>query len=239
MTTLGWDDLVARARRGEGPLKHARSVQRALLDFRLPVFRPLAALLYAERDLRWRIWPLLAKILYREPLLRYRAEHVGRRLMIEGSLPWITGNGRIRIGDDVTIGGENSWTVGFKVSTNAELIIGDNVYIGHHTTLSVAKSVRIGANTMFASRVQVYDNVTHPLAPERRLRHESFAIDEASPVVIGENCWIGHSAIIMRGITIGDNSVIGAAAVVTRDVPPNSFAAGNPARIIRSLVNSP
>lgn len=234
---MGWDDLVAAARRGEGPLKHARSVCRTLLDFRLPVVRPFAAGLYAGRDLWYRLAPVVAKILFREPLLRYRAEHVGRRLMLEGSLPLITGNGRIRIGDDVTIGGHNSWVIGFKVSTDALLSIGDRVHLGYQMTISVAKSVTIGSDTIFASRVQIYDNISHPLSPQRRLRHESFTLDEASPVHIGQNCWIGHSAIIMRGVTIGDNSVIGAASVVLHDVPPNTLAAGNPARVIRSITD--
>lgn len=234
---MTWEDVVMGARRGEGPLKHARAAWRALLAFRVPVFTPLAALLWAERDLRSRLWPLLAKILYREPLLRYRAEHVGARLGLEGPLPYLTGNGRLRIGEDVTLGGHGSWQVGFKVSTNPELIIGDRVFIGYKSTISVAKSVRIGSDTMLSSMVQIYDNISHPLSPGRRSRHEGFTLDEADPVVIGRNCWIGHSAIVMRGVTIGDNSVVGAASVVTRDVPPDTFVAGNPARVIRSIAD--
>ena len=232
---MGWEDIVTAARRGEGPLRNARAVWRSLLGFRLPVVRPIAAVMWAERDLRGRLWPLAAKILYREPLLRYRAEHVGRRLAMDGSLPWITGNGKIWIGDDVTLGGTNSWVVGFKISEGAELVIEDRVNVGYQNTFSVAVSVRIGAHTMLASRVQIYDNISHPLSPERRLRHESFTLDEASPVVIGRNCWIGSGAIIMRGVTIGDNSVVGAASVVTSDVPPNSLVAGNPSRVVRSI----
>jgi len=114
-------------------------------------------------------------------------------------------------------------------------VIEDRVNVGYQNTFSVAVSVRIGADTMLSSRVQVYDNISHPLSPERRLRHEPFTLDEVSPVVIGRNCWIGSGAIIMRGVTIGDNSVVGAASVVTSDVPPNSLVAGNPSRVVRSI----
>jgi len=57
----------------------------------------------------------------------------------------------------------------------------------------------------------------------------------AKPVHIGKNVWITTRCIILGGVTIGDNSIIGAGSVVTGDIPPNSLAAGNPARVIRTL----
>lgn len=52
-------------------------------------------------------------------------------------------------------------------------------------------------------------------------------------VTIGNDVWIGTSAIVMRGVTIGDGAVIGAGAVVTKNVPPYAIVAGAPARLIR------
>ena len=52
---------------------------------------------------------------------------------------------------------------------------------------------------------------------------------------IKQNCFIRDSAIILPGVTIGANSVIGAGAVVTKDVPSNTIAAGNPAKVISSV----
>jgi maltose O-acetyltransferase len=49
------------------------------------------------------------------------------------------------------------------------------------------------------------------------------------PVLIGEKCFIGARAIILKGVTIGDGAVVGAGAVVTRDVPAGAVVAGNPA----------
>jgi acetyltransferase-like isoleucine patch superfamily enzyme len=55
------------------------------------------------------------------------------------------------------------------------------------------------------------------------------------PIIIERNVWIAAGATIIGGVTIGENSVVAAASVVTKNVPPNTFVAGNPARAIRSV----
>lgn len=54
-------------------------------------------------------------------------------------------------------------------------------------------------------------------------------------VHIGDHVFIGANATILPGVTVGDNAVIGAGSVVTRDVPPNTVAAGVPARVLCSV----
>ena len=60
----------------------------------------------------------------------------------------------------------------------------------------------------------------------------------AKPVTVGNNCWFGANVVVCPGVTIGDNVVIGAGSVVTRDIPANSFAAGNPCRVIREITEA-
>jgi serine acetyltransferase len=60
-------------------------------------------------------------------------------------------------------------------------------------------------------------------------------VGQSFPVRIGNNVWIGDSAIVCKGTTIGDNSIIGAGAVVVKDIPPNVIAAGNPAVVLKQL----
>ena len=55
---------------------------------------------------------------------------------------------------------------------------------------------------------------------------------------VGKRCFIGANAIIMAGVTIGDEVIVGSGAIVTKDVPSNSIAAGNPARILRSGIRT-
>jgi acetyltransferase-like isoleucine patch superfamily enzyme len=230
--------MLQAARRGDrGLFRYARPAWRGLMAARLPVVRPVFGLLYAERTARQIWWPLLAKFLYREPMLRYRCARVGRRLQIGGPMPHILGNGTIEIGDDVFIGGKNSWQVGFRFSTDARLKIGNGVFIGYQNLLSVANYVEIGDGTMFAHAVSVFDNISHPLSPARRARHEPITMEETAPVIIGRNVWIGAGARILKGACIGDNSVVAAGSIVTRSVPPNTVVAGNPARVIRDITD--
>ena len=54
-----------------------------------------------------------------------------------------------------------------------------------------------------------------------------------TPVVIGNDVWIGQNVTIKQGIKICDGAVIGACSVVTKDVEPYEIVAGNPAKHIR------
>ena len=56
-------------------------------------------------------------------------------------------------------------------------------------------------------------------------------------VVVGNDVFLGVNTIIMPGVQIGSNVIIGAGAVVSKDIPDNSVAVGNPARIIQTFDN--
>ncbi|TME44384.1 MAG: hypothetical protein E6I55_11040 [Chloroflexi bacterium] len=60
----------------------------------------------------------------------------------------------------------------------------------------------------------------------------------AGPVLIGDDVWIAHGAIIEPGVTIGSGSVVAAGSVVSCDVPPGSLAIGNPARCMSLSLRS-
>ncbi|MCG9792418.1 sugar O-acetyltransferase [Flavobacterium algicola] len=106
---------------------------------------------------------------------------------------------------------------------------GENVFFNVNCVVLDCAAVTIGSNVFFAPGVQLY-TATHPLEAELRKSLES-----ALPISIGDNCWIGGNSVICPGITIGNGCVIGAGSVVTKDIPENSLAVGNPAKVIRKL----
>lgn len=52
-------------------------------------------------------------------------------------------------------------------------------------------------------------------------------------IIIQNDVWVGHGAMIMAGVTLHNGCIVAAGAVVTKDVPPYAIVGGNPARILR------
>lgn len=104
--------------------------------------------------------------------------------------------------------------------------VGPGVYIGSYCVLG---RVQIGAGTQIASGVQVLSG-KHQHTRDAEGRISGSGQGSFTTVSIGSNCWIGAAAIVMADV--GDGSTVGAGSVVTRPVPPNSVAAGNPARLL-------
>jgi acetyltransferase-like isoleucine patch superfamily enzyme len=105
-------------------------------------------------------------------------------------------------------------------------VVGKQVYIGAYCVLGTCD---IGERTQIASHVQILGGRhQHERAANGRImgaNEQKFAT-----IVIGADCWIGASAIIMADI--GEGTTIGAGTVVTRPVAAKVVAVGNPARPI-------
>lgn len=111
------------------------------------------------------------------------------------------------------------------------LNVGDKVFFNFNCVVLDVAPVAIGSRTLFGPNVQIY-TATHPLDHKER----AAGLEYAKPIVIGEDVWVGGSVVICPGVSIGNRSIIGAGSVVTRDIPADVFAAGNPCRVIRSLI---
>ena len=57
-------------------------------------------------------------------------------------------------------------------------------------------------------------------------------------IKIGNRCWIGAKAVILKDVELGDGCVVGAGAVVTKSFPAGSTIVGVPARLLATFVQS-
>lgn len=139
--------------------------------------------------------------------------------------------------------------MGLNVYIALEVDIREDVNIGDHSYCNfgtiIFNGTRIGKYCSIGYRVQI-GLPEHPLdelstSPALYRNGELMKIhpiewpknDFHTPVIIGNDVWIGSNALIMQGTNIGDGAVIAAGAVVTKDVESYAIVGGVPAKLIR------
>lgn len=139
----------------------------------------------------------------------------------------------IRIGDCVNVIAAPDMRVRLAVWSQSDdeggIDIADYCLICPGVRIGSAVGVRLGNGVMLANGVYITDSDWHDLYDRVSPG------DNAARVVIEDNAWIGDGAIVCKGVRVGRNSVVGAGSVVVGDVPPNTVAAGNPARVVKEL----
>jgi len=118
----------------------------------------------------------------------------------------------------------------FYCSYGKHIYLGNHVFMNYMCTVLDNNEVRIGNHVMIGPSVQIY-TAAHDLRAETR--NQGWEVAKA--IEIEDNVWIGGGAILLPGVKIGQNAVVGAGAVVSRDVPSNTVAVGNPARVVREI----
>jgi maltose O-acetyltransferase len=158
------------------------------------------------------------------------------KLRTKARVPWsVRLYGRIyfRAGGDVELGCGVS-LVGTVVPIEivshkgSHISIGDHTFINYGASLTAYREVRIGRHCLLGHHLRIMDKNEHGL-------EQRDITPPAAPVLIEDHVWIGARVIILPGVRIGRRSAIGAGSVVTKDVPANCIAAGNPARVLRTI----
>ena len=125
--------------------------------------------------------------------------------------------------------------------------IGDGTKIGSFVEIqknaSIGRNCKIEAFAFIPEGVTLEDGVLvgphacftndkYPRATTKDGKLKAAEDWEVTKTTVKKRASIGANATIICGVTIGENSIIGAGSVVTKDVPSNSIAAGNPAKVI-------
>jgi acetyltransferase-like isoleucine patch superfamily enzyme len=156
-------------------------------------------------EIYWRVLVSLPKV------LMYKIKYAGKCTM-----PWIQAfghhtelkikNGTARFGKEQIIRGNAVFRV-----EGGELVVGDKCFFNQNVSITCKKNIVIGDRCQIANNVVIVD---HDHAGS-----ENWGSYVETPVVIGNDVWIGANVVIMRGTTIGDKAVIGAGSIVKGDVP--------------------
>src|SRR5262249_17430773 len=108
--------------------------------------------------------------------------------------------------------------------------IGHSNYFNRNVMIDSCGSVKIGDHNMFGPDVYIADS-NHQFGDGVNPGEQPM---ERGSVLIGDQCWVGAKAIILKGARLGDGCVVAAGAVVNSSVEPGQVVAGVPARPINS-----
>lgn len=145
-------------------------------------------------------------------------------IMIDILHPWIKVGGIVRIPF-----GTKLW------SPNRHIVLGNHVQFGKSAFINC--DIEIGNFVLMASNVSFVGRDDHRYdVPEQTIWNSGRG--DKKKVVIGNDVWIGHGAIILSGVKIGDGAIISAGSVVTKDVEPCTIVGGVPAKFIKERFGS-
>jgi acetyltransferase-like isoleucine patch superfamily enzyme len=140
----------------------------------------------------------------------------------------IFSKGRLRIKTGVEICGKNVIEPSHPQFFSRS-VIKEDTYIGYANQIDLSGGLTIGKNCLLTSEIRIFTH-KHTIPSRRRLVR--FGEVRKSPVVIGDDVFIGYRAIIHGDVTIGNGAVVGDGAVVTKDVGEYDIVGGIPARKI-------
>lgn len=171
-------------------------------------------------------------------VMRMQGVRVLGELTISG-LPYIVNLGEMELGDGVKLTSSRANPVSGHARTSlvvqraGTLVVGAGVGMSN-CEIYCTHSVEIGAGAIIGGGARIYDTDFHSITAAGRRQSPDRGV-RIAPVTIGEECFIGAFATVLKGTTIGARSVIGAGAVVSGNVPPDEVWAGNPARRVKRL----
>lgn len=142
--------------------------------------------------------------------------------------------GRIRRISQIQMGNLNHFSEGWCLwpedipFDGKKIVLGDDNYFNRNLMIDACGSVTIGSHNMFGPDIYITDS-NHTFG-DGIDPHQ--APMQKGTVRIGNYCWIGAKAVILKDVELGDYCVVGAGAVVTKSFPKGSILKGVPASMV-------
>lgn len=166
------------------------------------------------------------KVDIRQPQSGRQFMSVGSHCVLEGNYIFETNQGFISIGNRVHIGGSTF------ISRNS-IVIEDDVTIAWDCLFYDHNSHSVKWSERRYDTEQEYKDISSGLSP---IANKNWDIVKSAPIHICTKAWIGTGCKILKGVTIGEGAIVAAGSVVTKDVPAWCVVAGNPAQIVKKVV---
>jgi lipopolysaccharide O-acetyltransferase len=148
--------------------------------------------------------------------------------------------GSLRAGDRIFIHAVDRYRT---QSFTPTITIGNGVYFSNDVHIGCTHSVILGDGVLVGSHVHITDH-DHGIYSGDEPQSSPSEPPSQRPltmngtVVIEDNVHIGEFVTVLKNVRIGAGSIIGAQSVVTRDIPPNTIAAGSPARPLKKFCHT-
>lgn len=177
------------------------------------------------------------RIIYYTPVFKSQVKGSARNLCLYSGMPQVLGELSITLGDDVRLSGITTFCARSTAHETPKLIVGNNVDIGWQNAFSVGTKIVLEDNVRLAGRIFLAGFSGHPIDCKARALGLPDEDHQAKDIIIKQGAWLGTGVTVLAGVTIGEGAIIGAGAVVTKDVPAYCIAAGNPAQVVKQIIN--
>ncbi len=105
-------------------------------------------------------------------------------------------------------------------------------------TIGEGSRISLKARLDFTNPAGIHVGEFTMITPDVHIFTHDFLRGQHCDTFIGSHCFIGAASIILPGVTIGNRCIIAAGSVVVEDIPDRSLVAGNPAKILKSDIQT-